>query len=1022
MYRGRALALALGCVFLLGSSVAGPSAVAPGTGPVQYRTENSRTLAGADGHYVTQVYPGSLELGRREGPGAGLDIETFIINPEQAEYWTGRVRRYSGNSYEKQSGVLRVQGRSSSSQEAYKSWLRFDLTELGDTVTIDSVWLGYYTYEVSTTGPPSVVTSLTLDPLTAGAQELYAAIGAGWPLTPADGEAMGWHCRYLGDLGSQFIAGRLDTGWVALGLHTTITNNDQWANIYGYTGGPPPFYYPYLMIKWSPPPHVDIGVLSIIQPVGTYDWAATVSPTGYWVNYGTAAATFNAYFSLFEPNQNRIYFESTAVTLDVDQDTVLSFPSYFFNYNNGLWSAVCSTAAPADINDDNDMQSNYFWVTQGGFNPDMAATEIISPLGYFDTSATVTPMGRFHNNSPFPVSYLGIFTILDPNGVLRHAAWVDVDDLGPGLDTVVTFDDFTVDTTRGTWVSRCSSATIGDTIPGNDVIAGGFGVYPGGYPSDPPDIGITAILAPVGYVDTCVTVTPRAVWHNYSTVYSANFSAWFSITDPNDVEVYSDVVPVSGLGIGMDTNVVFDDFTIDTTRGIWAIRCSTYALSDTNPANDVLISNFGVYPGGEPPWDPGWKEVKPMPAPPSNLAIKDGGWLALNPFDDYIYAAKGNKTNDFFRYDARADTWSTLTGMPYTTHPVWYKKPPRKGSVGVSDGSAYLYVTQGNNSLGFWRYHVPGDSWEMLPDVPFGPGRKKVKGGTDMAYIVRDDTGYVYLLKGYKTEFYRYNTASEQWEDRTTAPTGQRAKWDKGSWLCREDEDAAVIYAHKAKYHELYAYDVDGDSWGPNLGGMPFIGRMARRKKSKDGGSAAWHAGTIYALKGGNTQEFWKYTPASGDTWTELESIPAFGSTGKKKRVKTGGDLVYYGDEAFFAIKGNKTLELWRYVMAPWPARPEPAVRGGVAGSSFDIRRSSLVISPNPLSTGFARVRYDRFLGGAATLRVYDAAGRAVLTRSLILGPRGTIDLDLRTLSAGTYFVRLSDRGGNSTSKLVINQ
>jgi N-acetylneuraminic acid mutarotase len=67
-----------------------------------------------------------------------------------------------------------------------------------------------------------------------------------------------------------------------------------------------------------------------------------------------------------------------------------------------------------------------------------------------------------------------------------------------------------------------------------------------------------------------------------------------------------------------------------------------------------------------------------------------------------------------------------------------------------------------------------------------------------------------------------------------------------------------------------------------------------KAKNVKDGGSLAYCAlvGSeyIYGLKGNNTLEFYRYDIA-GNSWTTLESMPAFGSAGKKKTVKKGGSL-----------------------------------------------------------------------------------------------------------------------------------
>jgi Tol biopolymer transport system component len=66
----------------------------------------------------------------------------------------------------------------------------------------------------------------------------------------------------------------------------------------------------------------------------------------------------------------------------------------------------------------------------------------------------------------------------------------------------------------------------------------------------------------------------------------------------------------------------------------------------------------------------------------------------------------------------------------------------------------------------------------------------------------------------------------------------------------------------------------------------------------------------IYALKGGNSCEFWAYYP-DGDSWVEKESIPRNGSGGSRP-VGKGGTLVAARNGRLYATKG-KCFEFWEY-------------------------------------------------------------------------------------------------------------
>ena len=80
-----------------------------------------------------------------------------------------------------------------------------------------------------------------------------------------------------------------------------------------------------------------------------------------------------------------------------------------------------------------------------------------------------------------------------------------------------------------------------------------------------------------------------------------------------------------------------------------------------------------------------------------------------------------------------------------------------------------------------------------------------------------------------------------------------------------------------------------------------------------DGGSlASSKTGTVYALKGNNTCEFYSYT-CDDYRWTTRDSIPAFDGSGRRRRVKKGAALTSAAGGRLYALKGNNTREFWQY-------------------------------------------------------------------------------------------------------------
>jgi hypothetical protein len=495
-------------------------------------------------------------------------------------------------------------------------------------------------------------------------------------------------------------------------------------------------------------------------------------------------------------------------------------------------------------------------------------------------------------------------------------------------------------------------------------------------------------------------VTPQATCRNHGSLREA-CKVLFRI---NCLPPYSDSLMLTAGLPAADTALSFATWT--ALSGGHTATCSTHLATDQIAANNVAAKAFVV-------GDPGWTQKNSMPGPPSAKPVKDGGWLAYDAGQGHIYGAKGNKTGDFYSYSPPTDSWRQLELWPLGAE----AKPPSKGSVGCADGNGRIYAVKGNNTQGFWMYDAGSNTWTQKANIPLGLTNKKVKGGAGIVWAYKGGIGYPYLLKGYKNEFWRYHTAGDSWHALPEAAVGANLKWDKGSWLAYDG--ASGIYAHKAKYHEFYRYDTEEDSWGPPLQAMPIPG-SAGAKKSKDGGSGAYAAGSIFAFKGGNTQEFWRYSVA-GNAWTEKETLP-MGPSGKK--VKAGAGLVAVSS-VLYALKGNKTSEFWMYIpgafsFTPYASRPTVQELTLMPYASCVMR-----VSPNPLTTGFATLSItgapEHLGAGARSISVLDISGR-VVRQSAIRNLQSAMPLDIRSISAGVYLVRLSAPGFTATEKLIIQR
>ncbi len=625
---------------------------------------------------------------------------------------------------------------------------------------------------------------------------------------------------------------------------------------------------------------------------------------------------------------------------------------------------------------------------------DVGVVSIESPTGRVAPNSTVTPEATWRVYGTTPMSYWAYAFLETPLGqrVYRESLWVTG-------SRQVTFPPYNVGGAEGNWAIVCSTRAVGDVNPTNDWRRGAFAV---GLAAD---FGVAAILAPVGSHDPGDTVRPAArIRCNYAQrPYTVR--TWFFLAKPGGARVYSDSVDISNMAQGQESLLVYRPMVLDSTAGLWSTKCSLYLLADTFAGNNIMSGSFRV--GVQAPAT-GWHEVSPsVPGTPA----KDGAWLAGN-LSVGIYCAKGNKTGEFYHFDPGSSSWTTLSQIPAGRE----GKPPYKGAVGVADGRGHVYALKGNNTLGFYKYSAARNAWLQLDDVPLGGG-KRVKGGSDLVYVQRGDSECVYLLKGIGNEFYRYQVTGESSGTWQQLASVSGDKWQAGSWLCADGSNR--IYAQQARTHAFQYYNTSSGSWQSVSSTMPFISRYTgKSKKSKDGGSAAWYSGSIYALKGGGTQEFYKFTAATG-TWTELETIPLFGSTGKKVKVKAGGDIVNCADW-FYALKGAKTNEFWSY-REPVMMSALPGPSGVAVTAAIDGPGAKLVI-PNPLRAGPVKlalgIQGTRLAGRPVRVSVLDAAGRRLWSQVCARQPE--LALDLSALAPGVYLLKVDEPGCSRTAKLLL--
>jgi hypothetical protein len=199
--------------------------------------------------------------------------------------------------------------------------------------------------------------------------------------------------------------------------------------------------------------------------------------------------------------------------------------------------------------------------------------------------------------------------------------------------------------------------------------------------------------------------------------------------------------------------------------------------------------------------------------------------------------------------------------------------------------------------------------WERMPDMPLGLKEKTVRDGGALGFATDSN---VYAFKGNNTvEFYEYNTRRDTWFERESIPAsagGRRKKVKAGAQL--EGDTSGNLYAFKGNNAvEFWKYSVAGQAW-TQKDDYPF-GLSGRKVKGGSGLAYVAQQNALYSCKGNNTVEFNCFDVAN-DTWLLKSPVPLGLS---RRKAKYGTAMAYDGAGTIYLLKGG-TYEFYGYSIA----------------------------------------------------------------------------------------------------------
>jgi hypothetical protein len=420
-----------------------------------------------------------------------------------------------------------------------------------------------------------------------------------------------------------------------------------------------------------------------------------------------------------------------------------------------------------------------------------------------------------------------------------------------------------------------------------------------------------------------------------------------------------------------------------------------------------------------------WQELDSMPSAPSasKKNVKDGG--SLVSVGNILYAFRGNKSNEFYKYDGTWTACEMIGFGPKETRPTQLnQKTVAKGAaLCYSPYNNMIYATKGNGTKEFWAYDIAHDTWYFKGFVPIAKG---LKGGTALAFY----DGRVYILAGAQRadpgtkNFLAYDINTQIWDTLKEAPTYTGKPYKDGSAIVNLGDKIFCLMGG-ANENYFSVYKIQDDTWERKTN-LPLTHPASPRKnnKVKDGAALASDGFLIYAIKGGKVNEFWAYYPES-DSWVGLETIPRRQSSDpkyvKQSVPKTGAALACDLLGNVYLLKGNGTNEFWKYT-------PRVSVLNKTQNfASLNIQNTKTVstqvknlqvtIKPQSLV-----VRFEAQKPEQVSIKLINLLGQVLMKSSFDVLEPGSYEVSLpkTSLASGIYFVQYSAGNNMTTARLII--
>jgi hypothetical protein len=616
---------------------------------------------------------------------------------------------------------------------------------------------------------------------------------------------------------------------------------------------------------------------------------------------------------------------------------------------------------------------------------DAQTLNIVAPQGTVNRGQACTPRAVVRNNGTDPATFPVRFDIAGGYQATRTESA-----LASGASDTINFPQWLPDS-GGAFTVRCSTELNGDQSPGNDRMTDSVFVQV-------LDAEAVAIQSPADTVDSGVPVSPQVeVRNNGNTPIS--FRTWFEIAGG-----YADTQNVTGLAPESGQTVTFAPWK-ESSRSTLAMKCSTMLSGDMADTNDwqtgsvnVRVCDVGVTRVTSPPeslpqgdsatpgimvanWGSTIENVpvcfvisigsSPVYAESTSIQLSPGEsattvfpiWRT-DSAGEYSIAAFTRLTGD--QHPANDTAQAMVTVWRPGIHDVAVTAivaPAGILDTGNSLIPAAKISNQGDGPETFLAQFTVTDSSgvrdykQTLAVASLGPGQDTVLFFPALGlHVIGSFTAR--CSASVAGDCNRSNdTISVRFQVQNPPP------WHRMSDIpVRMSDDYVMaggalagvgdtIFALKGnRTREFYAYSVLKDTWVSDCSLSGDCGAF------RGGAMCVGPDSHLYAVKGGNRDEFWTCSPGA-DSWQRLPDVP---EARPGWAVRDGACLTAESDDRIYLLKGGRTCEFYCYIPAQmaWQRLKDApcglTLRGYPGGSSMAAVRDYLYLVKGNTSEMFA--------------------------------------------------------------------